>query len=125
MCGRYTLTTKDFSKHYGVEQGAFEFSPSYNIAPTQTVPVVLELEGARTIEVAQWGLLPAWVKDRQTFKASMFNARSESASEKSSFKKPLRYQRAIIPASGFFEWLRRAKSRRWLLAGKEGSLELA
>ena len=104
MCGRYTLTVKDFSKHYGVEQGAFEFAPSYNISPTQQVPVVLELEGARTIEVAQWGLLPAWVKDRQTFKASMFNARSESAAEKSSFKKPLRYQRAIIPASGFFEW---------------------
>ncbi len=42
MCGRYTLSTKDFSKHYGVEQGAFEFAPSYNVAPTQNVPVVLE-----------------------------------------------------------------------------------
>ena len=68
---------------------------------------------------------PSWVKDRKAFKASMFNARSESAAEKSSFKGPLRYKRAVIPASGFFEWLRRAKSRKWLLAGKEGSQELA
>ncbi len=59
MCGRYTLSTKDFSEHYGVEQGAFEFS-SYNIAPTQNVPVVLEHGGERVVEVAQWGLLPSW-----------------------------------------------------------------
>ena len=103
MCGRYTLSTKDFSKHYGVEQGAFEFS-SYNIAPTQSVPVVLEQEGERTVKTAQWGLLPSWVKQREAFRASTFNARSENAAEKASFKKPLRYQRAIVPASGFFEW---------------------
>ncbi len=105
MCGRYTLSTEDFSKHYGVEQGAFEFS-SYNVAPTQSVPVVLEQEGARVIEAAQWGLLPSWVKDRQALKASLFNARSESAAEKASFKGPLRYKRAIVPADGFYEWRR-------------------
>ncbi len=49
MCGRYTLSTEDFSKHYGVEQGAFEFSPSYNIAPTQSVPVVLEQGDTRAV----------------------------------------------------------------------------
>ncbi len=67
MCGRYTLSTKDFSKHYGVEQGTFEFSPSYNIAPTQTVPVVLELEGARTVQAAQWGMLPSWILLAKSF----------------------------------------------------------
>ena len=36
MCGRYTLTVKDFSKHYGVTQGRSEFTPSYNIAPSAT-----------------------------------------------------------------------------------------
>ncbi len=106
MCGRYTLSTKDFSKHYGVQQGAFEFAPSYNVAPTQQVPVVLEHEGERIVKAAQWGLLPSWVKDRQAFKASMFNARSESAAEKASFKGPLRYKRAIVPADGFYEWKR-------------------
>ena len=106
MCGRYTLTVKDFTKHYGVTQGELEFNPSYNVAPTQAVPVVLEREGERLLTPATWGLLPSWVKDPDAFKASMFNARSESAAEKASFKGPLRYKRAIIPASGFYEWRR-------------------
>lgn len=59
MCGRYTLTTKDFTKHYGVEQGALDFAPSYNVAPTQTVPVVLTLSGERTAAPARWGLVPS------------------------------------------------------------------
>ena len=60
MCGRYALTTKDFSKHYGVEQGAFEFK-SFNIAPTQQVPMVLEQEGKRVMTPAKWGMLPSWI----------------------------------------------------------------
>ncbi len=107
----YTLSIKDFSKHYGVEQGAFEFSPSYNIAPTQNVPLVLEQGGERAVQAAQWGLLPSWVKDRQAFMASMFNARSESAAEKASFKGPLRYKRAIVPADGFYEWKREGSTK--------------
>ena len=106
MCGRYTLTVKDFSKHYGVTQGELEFTSSYNIAPTEAVPVVLERGGERVLTPAKWGLLPGWVKDPAAFKASMFNARSESVAEKASFKGPLRYKRAIVPADGFYEWKR-------------------
>ena len=125
MCGRYTLTITNMADYFKAEQGTLEFTPSYNIAPTQTIPVVLEQGGERLLTPAKWGLLPSWVKEPDAFKASMFNARSESAAEKASFKGPLRYKRAVIPASGFYEWLRRAKLRRWLLAGKEGSQELA
>lgn len=106
MCGRYTLTVIDFAKHYGVTQGTLEFSPSHNIAPTQTIPVVLEQGGERLLTLAKWGLLPSWVKEPDAFKASMFNARSESAAEKASFRGPLRYKRAIVPASGYYEWKR-------------------
>ena len=110
MCGRYTLTVKDFSKHYGVEQGTFEFS-SFNVAPTQQVPIITERDGERTLTPAKWGLLPSWIKDPKAFKASMFNARAESLAEKASFKGPLRKQRAIIPASGFYEWQRQENSK--------------
>lgn len=106
MCGRYTLTTKDFRKHFGAEQGTLEFSPSYNVAPTQAVPVILNLSGARTVTPARWGLIPSWTRDIAHMKANLFNARSETASEKASFKGPLRYKRAIIPADGFYEWKR-------------------
>lgn len=105
MCGRYTLTTKDFTKHYGVEQGTLEFS-SYNIAPTQNVPMVAVLEGQRTLTPARWGLIPSYTKDLSHLKLNLFNARSETAHEKASFKGPLRYKRCLIPASGFYEWKR-------------------
>jgi putative SOS response-associated peptidase YedK len=106
MCGRYTITNKDVADYFKSEQGSFEFAPSYNIAPTQQVPVVLEREGERLLTPAKWGLLPGWVKDPAAFKASMFNARSESVAEKASFKGPLRHKRTVIPASGFYEWRR-------------------
>ena len=105
MCGRYTLTVKDFSKHYGVEQGTFEFV-SFNIAPTQNVPIVAVLEGRRTLTPARWALIPPWTKDLSHIKLTLFNARSETAHEKASFKGPLRYKRCLIPADGFFEWQR-------------------
>ena len=106
MCGRYTLTITNMADYFKAEQGTLEFTPSYNIAPTQTIPVVLEQGGERLLNLAKWGLLPSWVKEPDAFKASMFNARSESAAEKASFKGPLRYKRAVIPASGFYEWKR-------------------
>ena len=106
MCGCYAITNKDVADHFGAQQGTFEFTPSYNIAPTQQVPIVLERDGERLLAPAKWGLLPSWVKDPKAFKASMFNARSESVAEKASFKGPLRTKRAIIPASGFYEWRR-------------------
>ena len=106
MCGRYTLTVTDVADHFKAEQGTFDFAPSYNIAPSQRVPIVLEREGERVMTPAKWGLLPGWVKEPKAFKASMFNARSESVAEKASFKGPLRHKRTVIPASGFYEWRR-------------------
>ena len=61
MCGRYTITNKDVADHFGAEQGSFEFAPSYNVAPTQQVPIVLEREGERVMAPARWNLLPAWI----------------------------------------------------------------
>ena len=110
MCGRYTLSTKDFTKHYDVEQGSFEFS-SFNIAPTQAVPMVAVLEGQRTVTPARWGLVPSWTKDLSQMKVNLFNARSDTAHEKPSFKTPLRYRRCLVPTDGFFEWRREGKAK--------------
>lgn len=101
---------KAISKHFGAQQGSLEFE-SYNIAPSQQVPIILERDGERVLTPATWGLLPAWVKDPKSFKASMFNARAESLAEKASFRGPLRRKRALIPASGFYEWRREGSSK--------------
>ena len=41
----------------------------------------------------------------------LFNARADTAAEKASFKAAMRHRRALIPASGFYEWRRDGSSR--------------
>lgn len=120
MCGRFSLTAKpqeleEFFALVGVE----DFPARYNIAPTQ--PILLVIAGGSRPEpgsnlpdrhamLARWGLIPAWTKDPKALPAH-FNARSETAAEKASFKTAIRHRRVLIPASGFYEW-RRTGDRR-------------
>ena len=53
--------------------------------------------------LVRWGLIPAWVKDVSDFPL-LFNARSEGVAEKASFRAAMRHRRALVPASGFYEW---------------------
>ncbi|MCZ7584060.1 MAG: SOS response-associated peptidase [Deltaproteobacteria bacterium] len=60
----------------------------YNIAPTQNVPIIREMDGARRFASLRWGLLPAWVKDRATFKSTLINARAGNGVRKTVVPKP-------------------------------------
>jgi len=55
------------------------------------------------LQLMRWGLIPSWAKD-PTIGSKMFNARVETVADKLSFKKALRFQHCIIPASAFFDW---------------------
>ena len=103
MCGRYTLAKplKAIESHFGPLHTKLEYRPSYNIAPSQMSPVVIEHSGQRKLGTMKWGLVPPWAKDE---KKKFINARSETAHEKSSFKNSLKSQRCLIPADGFLEW---------------------
>lgn len=120
MCGRFSLTAgpeelEEFFALLGVE----DFPARYNIAPTQ--PILLVISGGswpvpgsnladRRAMLARWGLIPSWTKDPNDLPAH-FNARSETAAEKASFKAAMRHRRVLVPASGFYEW-RRTGDRR-------------
>jgi len=113
MCGRYTLY------HYEDELDALfavtglATASRYNIAPTQPVPMVRQRDdGSREALNARWGLIPHWVKELQRFKANLFNARSETAGQKPSFRDALRRRRCLLPASGFYEWSGSAGGKR-------------
>ena len=103
MCGRYTLAKplKDIESHFGPLHINLDYRPSYNIAPSQLSPVVINSSGQKHLTTMKWGLVPSWAKDE---KMKLINARSETAHEKPSFKYSLRKQRCLIPADGFIEW---------------------
>jgi putative SOS response-associated peptidase YedK len=103
MCGRYTLAhPQQLALRFDVEQPV-AVDPTYNAAPSEQLPVIVEREGHREARQMQWGLIPSWSKDPQIgFK--MMNARAETVAEKPSYRRPLRRQRCLVPATGFFEW---------------------
>lgn len=108
MCGRYRLTSKDraVAKHFGAGDG-IAWAARYNIAPTQPVPVIRQNpeQPKRALSLLRWGLVPPWAKDASGG-AKLINARSETVAEKPAFRDALRSRRCLIPADGFYEWLR-------------------
>lgn len=114
MCGRFALIHEpgDVQEHFGVAD--FEAFPArYNIAPTQPIMIVTaglpRLPGSnlpnRRALLVRWGLIPGWTKDPKAIPLHI-NARSETAAEKPAFKAAMRHRRALVPASGFYEWKR-------------------
>ncbi|PLW74930.1 SOS response-associated peptidase [Cohaesibacter celericrescens] len=108
MCGRFILKSA-WSEIYDMfnlilpEDVKRNVPARYNIAPTTDVLYVIEQEGARHLAQGRWWLVPHWAKDLQN-KYPMFNARSEEAHAKPSFRHALKYGRCLIPADGYYEW---------------------
>lgn len=112
MCGRYRLSRRKqiIEERFDAVSGGEDWSPRYNIAPTQPIPVIRQnsKEPVRELTLLRWGLIPSWAKDSSAA-AKMINARSESASTKPAFRDALKLRRCLIPADGFYEWLRISK----------------
>jgi putative SOS response-associated peptidase YedK len=104
MCGRYVMSkaTGDLLSYFDAKEveGSAP-SPSWNVAPTQSVPIVAERLDEGTIDrhllIARWGLVPSWAKDIK-IGSKLINARSESILDKPSFRKAAVKRRAIVPA---------------------------
>jgi len=108
MCGRIVLTTAP-----GELAAAFSLAqepplvPRHNIAPTAPVAAVrLSAGSSRACDLLSWGLVPPWSNDPRVG-AKMFNARSETVSDKPSFRESFARRRCLLPVSGFYEWRRR------------------
>lgn len=124
MCGRYTLyhDEEDLTSLFDLD--TFPLAPRYNVAPTQVVPIVRAGEGTGNERVdARWGLVPAWVQEPSAFKALLFNARSETAAEKPSFREAAKRARCVVPASGFYEWTagEGGRKRPWYVHRRDGA----
>jgi putative SOS response-associated peptidase YedK len=90
-----------------------DWNPRYDIAPSLPVPVIRQhpKELVRQLSLMRWGLFPSWAKDSSAA-ASMINARSKTAATKPAFRDALKSRRCMIPADGFYEWMRTGKSKQ-------------
>jgi putative SOS response-associated peptidase YedK len=115
MCGRYRLSRRKqlVEEYFETDPWQEEWNPRYNVAPTQPVPAIRQhpKEPGRQISTMRWGLIPSWAPS-PSVAASMINARTEAASTKPAFRDPLKYRRCLIPADGFYEWQRAAKTKQ-------------
>jgi putative SOS response-associated peptidase YedK len=115
MCGRYKLSRRKqiIEEYFDTADWQDDWSPRYNIAPTQPIPVIRQdpKEPVRQISTMRWGLIPNWAKSSDGA-AGMINARAETAAEKPAFRDPLKLRRCLIPADAFYEWKRTATSKQ-------------
>jgi len=115
MCGRYRLSRRKqlIEEYFDTSPWEDDWSPRYNIAPTQPVPVIRQhpKEPVRQISLMKWGLIPHWAKD-PSIATGTINAKSETAAEKPAFRDPLKFRRCLIPADGFYEWKKVGTSKQ-------------
>jgi putative SOS response-associated peptidase YedK len=116
VCGRYWLVTPFdvLASRFHVRGERQALVPRWNAAPGQALPVVRADaggRGARVLEPMRWGLVPSWAAGPADA-GRPINARAETAAAKPSFKEPLRRQRVLVPADGFFEWKKGDRGRQ-------------
>ncbi|MDQ3743237.1 MAG: SOS response-associated peptidase [Acidobacteriota bacterium] len=122
MCGRFTQKSpsKKIAEKFKVEEVP-PLLERYNVAPMQKVLGIRESSGGREATLFKWGLVPRWAKD-PSLGNKLINARSETITEKPSFREAFRSRRILVPAEGFYEWARRGDRKRpfyFLMKDKE------
>jgi len=99
MCGRYVRKgePKKVAEVLGMKDGVENWTESFNVAPSTSIPIVTANHAGRHLVPATWGF-------STTGKSPLFNARAETVDSLQSFSDSFRQKRCLVPASGFYEW---------------------
>ena len=111
MCGRFTLRSPLKLKFDAISRSQLPpptLLPRYNVAPSQEILAITEVEDQRQVSAFVWGLIPFRSSEPKGF----INARSETLELKPSFSESFKRRRCLIPADGFYEWKRNGKSKQ-------------
>jgi putative SOS response-associated peptidase YedK len=105
MCGRYVSPDEaSIEREFKLVHSEWQFPPSFNVAPTQSVPVIRSIEGTPRGSLMRWGLIPFFARGVPP-KCSTINARVETVQTAASYRGPWsRGQRCLVVAKGFYEW---------------------
>ena len=125
MCGRFTLTSTpaEVAERFELDDVS-EFSPRFNIAPTQQVATIRARadDGRRELAFCRWGLIPHWAADR-SIGQRMINARAETIADKPAFRQSFRRRRCLVAADGFYEWAPGPRFKQpWRIGLADGSV---
>src|SRR5262245_30639541 len=104
MCGRFGISWKkeQIEERFSARFAADVFTPRYNAAPSQSLPVILN-EAPATIQLVAWGLRPAWMT-KVAKKDGLINVRAETLRDRPTFKRDLAERRCLVLADSFYEW---------------------
>src|ERR1700736_6442375 len=117
MCGRPRLSSdvSEIKIAFGIppERPAPNFAASWNVAPTDPLPVVRfdPKERQRSLDVMRWGLIPNWAKDIK-IGFSTFNARAEEVDTKPAFSEAFQQRRCLVTLDSFYEWKKTAARKQ-------------
>jgi putative SOS response-associated peptidase YedK len=113
MCGRYVSPDEaSIEREFNLVHMEWKFPASFNVAPTEEVPVVRIRKGLRQGVRLRWGLIPFFAQGLPP-KYSTINARIETVQTAASYRGPWnRGQRCLVPAQGFYEWQTLADGKR-------------
>lgn len=114
MCGRFALVTEKHVLELLFEIEFYEdFYRRYNIAPSEMILTLRRSprSGEKELVPMKWGLLPPWVEAKGAGRG-LINARAETVADRPAFRNAFQRSRALIPASGFYEWRRENKSKQ-------------
>lgn len=115
MCGRF-VRQKDVDaivSDFAVQKVVCDLAPSYNVAPTQQVAVIMHDRVKQLVSV-RWGLVPSWAPSLSVGN-TMINARAETVAQKGSFREAFEKRRCLVVADGFYEWRKEGKTKQPIL----------
>ena len=124
MCGRFVLKQRingSFTEEVVKWRELHALLAGFNIAPSQIVPVLVNLNGRIEAVEAVWGFVSPFASDLRS--GGLINARAETVNVKPTFGEAFRRRRCIVPADGWYEWQKRGRSKQpYYIHGREGQL---
>jgi putative SOS response-associated peptidase YedK len=103
MCARYvSKASAEWERWFSIRKTP-QFA-SFNVAPSQIVPVIRAGEGGNECELMRFGMIPYFTRGEVPRFATV-NAKVENLQTNASWRGPWqRAQRCIVPANGFYDW---------------------
>jgi putative SOS response-associated peptidase YedK len=112
MCGRYALKKTTLLNANSLVKKNINVDleeDNFNCSPVTKLPIIKSATNGKYLEKNIWGLKASWAKEEYK---RLHNARLEGIDKKITFKKLIVNSRAVVPASGYYEWAKTENKKK-------------